>query len=939
MKISAFKWIIFCASPAIFGISFAQNAALPNLNNSSADYQLADPDQAWIADTMSRLSLRDKIAQLIQIRVYGKFLNRQSAEFAKIEKDIRENHIGGLVLFAGTVYESALLLNQLQEESALPLLVASDFERGASFRISDTSPFPWTMAIGATGSEEFAYREGEVAAREARALGVHWLFAPVVDVNNNPDNPVINIRSFGEDPQMVARLGAAFIRGARQAGALTTAKHFPGHGDTASDSHIGLPVVNSDLARLEAVELAPFRSAVEAGVDSIMTAHVAVPQVTKESDIPATLSASILTDLLRGSLKFRGLVVTDALEMGAITSRYWTGLAAIRALSAGADVLLLPADATVAINEVERAVKRGDISEARIDQSVERLLAAKTQVGLHVRRTVPVDRITEVISSPDSLKLTQDIADQSITLVKDSQHLLPINPLRAPKIFSIVLSSEADTSPGAIFQAELRKRFASVRTAWADPRTPDDLLASIAKNASDSELIICSTLIRVVTGKGSVSLPDNHREIVKRLFASGKPIIWIAFGNPYVLRLYPQAKSYLCAFSYSDVSQIAAAKALSGEISVTGKMPVSIPGQSLVGDGLQIPRLDMTLKPSGMGSTTGPPDEFEQTRQKLASFAEANTLAGVSLTIGLKGSIVFDTTTGILNSSRYSQFLASPSAFDLPVLSEALVTTPAAMLLVDEGRLLLDAPVQDYLPEFRGPRKESVLVQDLLFHSSGLPESLPGTDTESYETLLTAVCAMPLNAASDTGTLKSVPDLILLAEIESRAAGRSLGSYLSENLYGPLHSNLSSVATDSNGRPPIAGPEQKESNLASSARTIAVFSQMLLNRGLYDHRRYLRPETVDRFAAARRISQGSQGLGWIKPTSTDWQGRIFSRTSFGTSDAYELFLWIDPTKQLFILLLTNPGADPSDPQKVDNARRELCETIIQALPAIERKAR
>jgi beta-N-acetylhexosaminidase len=371
MKISALKWILLGASPAMLGLLFAQIATPPNMNNAGSDYQLADTDKAWVADTMSRLTLRDKIAQLIQIRVYGRFLNRQGSEFAKIEKDIRENHVGGLVLFAGTVYESALLLNQLQEESLLPLLVASDFERGASFRISDTSPFPWTMAIGATGSEEFAYREGEVAAREARALGVHWLFAPVVDVNNNPDNPVINIRSFGEDPQMVARLGAAFIRGARQAGALTTAKHFPGHGDTATDSHIGLPVVSADPFRLEAVELAPFRSAVEAGVDSIMTAHVAVPQVTKEPDIPATLSAAILTDLLRNSLKFRGIVVTDALEMGAITSRYWTGLAAIRALQAGADVLLLPGDATVAINEVERAVKRGDISEARIDQSAD----------------------------------------------------------------------------------------------------------------------------------------------------------------------------------------------------------------------------------------------------------------------------------------------------------------------------------------------------------------------------------------------------------------------------------------------------------------------------------------------------------------------------------------------------------------------------------------
>ena len=269
-------------------------------------YAIRNPDTSWVSKTMARLSLRDKVGQLVQVRVSGRFINRESPQFQELADAVRRNHIGGVTLFAGDVYESALLLNELQKLSDLPLFVAADFERGASFRITDTTSFPWTMAIGATGSEELTYQEGAITAREARALGVHWIYAPVMDVNNNPDNPVINIRSYGEDPQLVARLGAAFIRGARDHGVLTTAKHFPGHGDTATDSHIGLAVIPSDRARLESVEMVPFRSAIAAGVDSIMTAHIAVPQVTGEPDIPATLSPKILTDLLRGKLQFRG---------------------------------------------------------------------------------------------------------------------------------------------------------------------------------------------------------------------------------------------------------------------------------------------------------------------------------------------------------------------------------------------------------------------------------------------------------------------------------------------------------------------------------------------------------------------------------------------------------------------------------------------------------
>jgi beta-N-acetylhexosaminidase len=552
--------------------------------------RLLDPDTTWVAETMKRLELRDKVAQLVQVRVFGRFMNSRSPEFLRLAGEVERNHVGGVILFAGNIYESAVLLDRLQELSNLPLIVSADFERGASFRIADTTSFPWTMAIGATGSEDLAYQQGAITAREARALGVHWVFAPVMDVNNNPDNPVINIRSYGEDPRLVARLGTAFIRGCRSNGALATAKHFPGHGDTATDTHIGLAVVPSDRAKLESVELVPFQSAIEAGVDSIMTAHVAVPAITGEAGLPATLSPKILTDLLRDSLHFKGLVVTDAMEMGGITTRFSTGDAAVRALKAGADMLLLPPETNVAIEAVVRAVQVGDLSEARIDQSLEKVLTAKTKLGLHLKRSVAIEQIRDAVAAPESLKLAQEMADRSITLLRDRNRTVPLSRSASGNILSVALASDPDPAPGALFQAELRRRFPSVRTASLDPRTPQDLVTNIAKSAKDAEVIVCSTFVRVVSGKGDMALPPSHRKLLGELLATGKPVVWIAFGNPYVLRLHPGAPAYMCTFSYSDVSHIAAARALAGEIAITGKMPVSIPGQSRVGEGLDVPQ-------------------------------------------------------------------------------------------------------------------------------------------------------------------------------------------------------------------------------------------------------------------------------------------------------------------------------------------------------------
>jgi beta-N-acetylhexosaminidase len=548
----------------------------------------ARPRDNWADKTLDGLSLRDKIAQLVQIRMAGKFVNRQSREFKKIEEQIRDNHIGGLVLFAGNVYESAMMLNDFQEMSVLPLLVSADFERGAAFRVADTTSFPWAMALGAAGDEELAYREGFATAQESRAMGVHWIFAPVVDVNNNPDNPVINVRAFGEDPDAVSRLGLAFMRGAQAGGVLTTAKHFPGHGDTATDSHVGLPVVQSDRSRLERYEFVPFRRLIDAGVDAVMTAHVAVPHLTRDDFLPATLSPDILTDVLKNSLGFRGIVVTDALEMGGITNRYGGGAAAVAAIKAGADVLLLPTDADEAIDAVERAVLSGEISEAQIDASARKILDAKKRLRLDERRTVDLDEIGNLVSAPENLALAQKIADRAVTVLKDEGRLLPLDPSDIRRVYGLVLTPALDSDSGTAFLGAFRERFPGARTEWGNARMPADQLAAIDREIEAADMVVIATVTRLVSGQ-SMAIPDSHRRIVQKLALSSKPVVWVCLGSPYLLRVAPEMKTMLCTFSHSENSQVAAAKALAGGLRIAGKTPVTIPGIAGIGAGLTIP--------------------------------------------------------------------------------------------------------------------------------------------------------------------------------------------------------------------------------------------------------------------------------------------------------------------------------------------------------------
>jgi len=546
---------------------------------------------------MKGMTLRDEVGQLIFIGFHGAAPNSRSREYHTFLRMIRDVKVGGLnlvnwsngrVVQKAEPYAAATFLNRMQRLAKTPLLVGGDFERGASMRLENVTVFPHAMAFGAAGDPALTRYEGEVTAREARAIGVHWIYYPVADVNNNPDNPIINIRSFGENPQAVAAQVTAFIEGAHAGKnfALTTVKHFPGHGDTAVDTHMNLATITADREHLAQVELLPFKAAIDAGVDSVMTAHIAVPALAP-ADVPATLSPAILTTLLRDELGFKGLVVTDALEMGGIAKGFTSGEAAVRALEAGADVLLMPTDPDAALKAVLAAVQSGRLTRQRIQESVIKILSAKEKVGLDHKRVVDVEAIGDVVDSPESNEKAQEIANRAVTLVRNGGNLIPL--AKPDQACFVVMPESRFSSEGQIFTAEVKRRAPKAMVTAMDPGLSRQQIDEVIAKFAGCESYAVAAFANVGAYRGTVGmLAGELPHALETLMATGKPVALIALGNPYVLRNFPGVTAYLATFSSVPPSEIAAVHALFGEIAIRGHLPVSIPGLAKYGEGIEV---------------------------------------------------------------------------------------------------------------------------------------------------------------------------------------------------------------------------------------------------------------------------------------------------------------------------------------------------------------
>lgn len=575
----------------------------------------------WGDSVLSTLSLRDKAAQLVWPMVFGDYSPSGSAGWARAQTFVATDHIGGLVMSVGSPLEIAEKLNAMQRLSTLPLIVGADLEFGAGYRarggyflpnaidLGGGTIFPPEMGIGATRDTSLAYEQGRITAIEGRALGIHVVFAPILDVNNNPANPVIGVRSFGEDPRLAAALGSSLVRGLQEHGMVATGKHFPGHGDTDQNSHLTLPTITVSRARLDTVELVPFRAAIGAGLGAIMTAHIALPSILGDSSTPATLSPRVMTDLLRNELGFRGLLITDAMDMNGVlanvkpgrpgqtlSGQYGTinsiGLAEAckRAIEAGADILLMPTDVPAAIDAVVAGVQEGRFTAARVDSSVKRLLALKERIGLDRNRYVPLDSVRAIVGDSNNVIVARRVAEQSITLAKDSLRLVPLARANnsGTKILSITLAPRSDLGAGVTFLSELRRALGTGVRIRGEYLNPDDAAANYGRllaAADSSDLVLIQSYLAPSYSAASATAAAPVIDFLRTLSRQRARTILINFGNPYLYQQVPGVGTYLIAWGGFPMSQRAAAQALTGVNPISGRLPITIPPSLPFGTG------------------------------------------------------------------------------------------------------------------------------------------------------------------------------------------------------------------------------------------------------------------------------------------------------------------------------------------------------------------
>ena len=935
---------------------------------SATAQRLSPAASQWVEATLHKMTLDEKIGQVLFATYHGSFTSTDAAAYAQMLHCVNDLHVGGFInitqgsplgIVKSQAYPTAVLMNQLQAKSKLPLLVGADFERGTAMRLDEGTSFPTAMALAAAGSPRDAYTIGKVTALEARAVGIHWVYAPDADVNNNPGNPIINTRSFGEDPARVAEFVKEFVRGVEENGALATAKHFPGHGDTASDSHIDLPVIHADRERLEQLEFVPFRAAISAGVSSIMTGHLSVPALEPDPNTPATLSSRILTGLLRNELHFEGLVVTDAMDMGGITVRYTPGEAAVRAFEAGADALLMPPVPDAAFEGLQNALKSGRISRERLDASVRRILHAKAKLSLAKDRLVDINAINQKFGHVAWQSEAQDISDRGVTLLRDAQHHLPLDATKPTRALLLVFYADPEPYPAEDLERELRPRFDSLITLRADTKfVKADMLKLPPPDSY--EVAILALFVRVSDRKGNVDVPPEQAALAEELFKTGKPVITVGLGSPYLIERFPQAETWLAAFGISDVAQISAARALFGQIPVRGHLPVTIPGVDMkLGFGLELPENAMTLQPMDARGEAPLQTAFQVIERAVADKA----FPGATVAIGYRGKVSLHA-FGNLSYAANAAAVDTHTMYDIASLTKVVATTTLVAKLVEGDfpvPLDLDARVERYLPEWAtGPQPEwrrQVTVRHLLTHTSGLPAFKEYWRTsKNKQDTLTKIFAEPLEYEPGTKEIYSDLGIILMAEIIERLTGRTLDDLAKTYIFAPLAMKntmfrppkklwpwIAPTEIDNNLRHRLVQGEVHDENalaiggvsghagLFSTAPDLAAFCQMLQNGGVYAHRRILRRATIAQFTTPQQLSSGTRTLGWAVPTEGGSSGHYFSAHSFGHTGFTGTSIWIDPDRQLFVVLLTNRVHPTRENQKIAQLRPAFHDAVMQAL--------
>ena len=919
--------------------------------------EAAAPEPEWVEQQMGQMTRDEKIAQLFMVRMDGYFQNAESPSYRDLVALVEDFGAGGVLYGPGAPMSQITQINDLQARAERPLLIAQDTEWGVGMRIDEATTFPPAMALGATRDPSLSYRVGYATAQEARALGVHQLYAPVADVNNNPDNPIINTRSFGEEPERVGTLAAAFVRGAQAGRTLATAKHFPGHGDTDVDSHMDLPVLRFDRTRLDTLELVPFRQTIDAGVESIMTGHLALPALEPDSSVPASLSPAITGDLLRDSLGFDGLVVTDALNMRGVTENFGPGETAVRILESGADQILMSRDPRIAHVAIKEALEAGRLTMDTINRSVERVLRAKKQLDLHEERAVPLDTTRHRVDTRRNDVLSGTVARRSLTLLRNEGDLLPLRPPAERDVLVVKLNDGTSTSVGGAFVRGLYNRpaFDSITTRLLDARSDEADMEEVLALAEEHDIVVVPTYLQVRAWGGDLGLSDLHRTFLDELIAIGPPTALVAFGNPYApSNLDPAPEAVLAAYGSGDHSQRAAAQALVGAAGTPGLLPVTVPGLAEAGEGIQLPQVaPREDHPEAVGMRGGRLARIDETlRQGVLDRA----FPGAAVAVGRGSVVAKQETYGYYTYDRTKAVVPS-SSFDLASLTKVVATTTAAMLLVEDGDLALDTTVASYLPDFAQAGKDSVTVRQLLSHSSGLPAYLgPERRGNTPQAVLDTIMATPLEYTPGTQSTYSGLGMITLMRIVETITGQRFDVFCRERIFEPLgmrHTGFRSVDTSANSyvvptldstgyRGSVHDPIARAMNgvsgnagLFSTVEDLTRFATMLANDGTIYGRQFLELETIEQFTRRADVPGSTRALGWDTKSATGYSsaGDYFSTSSFGHTGYTGTSLWVDPEQDLYLLLLTNRTYPDDTDERIQQIRPEVADHAAQAIVA------
>lgn len=954
-----FKKLVLLFSLAILisgGVTFTKNT--PPVKKSY--FGIDENSSLKVENILSRMSIEEKCGQLIIPYAYGKDSNPKSRDVKRLVKLIENYHIGGIMFMKGDIDNQAEITNYLQKKSKYPLLISADYERGPGMRLDDGVEFPFNMAVAAANDTRLTYLMGKYTALESRALGVHQNYAPIVDINHDPLNPIINTRAYSDDKEVISNQATAYIQGLSAGKMIATAKHFPGHGATDLDSHNELPLINLSENEFYMSDLVPFRNLVNFGVKSVMVGHLEVPAYESRPGIPATLSKNVITGVLKNELGFDGLIITDALNMQAVTKHFSAGEAAVEAVKAGNDLLLFPADEEGTFNGLVNAVKKGDIPVERLNESVRKILSAKSWLGLLEGKGVYADASDahKIMKDASHWRLAEEIAEKSITLLRDRNNYLPLEPLNYYETAVINLldhRSKWDDSKKLPFEEKVQEIFGPVNSYYLNLRSKDSEFNRALSAALSADLVILPVYVNVKTYRGDISLDSRFVDLINEIKDIQKPVLVVSIGNPYIISSLPEIPFYMCTFGNSDVSQYAAANSLTGRIPLRGVLPVSIPkADYFIGDGL-------VKEPAGLWEQKINSDSnynFSELDKLMNGAVKDKVFPGGVLLVGHRNRIVYNKAFGRFTYDKNSPEVTTNSVFDLASVSKVLGTTSAAMILYQEGLLELDYPVKNYLPEFGRNGKESITIRNLLTHTSGLPAFRP-FHTEGVDSagIIDFIMNCSPDFAPGSDFIYSDLGMITMQKVIEKITGMPLNRFLKirvfdklqmyNTFYNPapeLRKNIVPTEVDNYWRhrlvqgtvhdetADILGGVAGHAGLFSTSGDIAKLLYLYVNKGSNGKTDIFRKNVVELFTTPQN-DFSTRALGWDTKSTEGYSsaGSKFSDNSFGHTGFTGTSVWVDKDRGLFVVLLTNRVHPTRENGKIGQFRPQIHNAVIDAV--------